>query len=490
MSKPRYRYQMYKRLHENISKIYEEARKVPQAVGMPESLKGNVGLTGAVSSCHALLRKDITEAMDAASRKVIENKFLADEIRGIVKDVYGDEWDGVPVNTCEAALWVTFDSLFTPPFQGRGDNYRARYIAPYEKHLHHQGGYGRPFPPKYKDLIADRGVTAGELGFYGKRQNNLDTVIVPLKGARYDCHGIKFHPAPMLTQVDPEASIAVIEEVAERHRHLLTGFTSLSYDTPGYGYGAKDPDGTPRLQRLMGELAKKYNVPYLGDNAWGVPFVGTDPRKVHADVMVYSMDKASGAPTVGLIIGKEDVMVTIRRALGTHGERSGVPLSYGKAAYVTNDAGKEGIVGLIAALKVLRDRPEVVTKPIDDLYEIVVEEFAKLDLPKDLKDGWLITKSYNSSSVEVNYEGTWKDGKLGVPIFTIEDMYAGTGLLQSGMAQMGIVPTLSYDGNIFISPGLGTTDEEGKIIEDVTRYVIRALVKLIEIVCKYSGLLD
>ncbi|MEW5867596.1 MAG: hypothetical protein AB1774_12195, partial [Bacillota bacterium] len=66
----------------------------------------------------------------------------------------------------------------------------------------------------------------------------------------------------------------------------------------------------------------------------------------------------------------------------------------------------------------------------------------------------------------------------------------GTGLLQSGMAQMGIVPTLSYDGNIFISPGLGTTDEEGKIIEDVTRYVIRALVKLIEIVCKYSGLLD
>ncbi len=118
--------------------------------------------------------------MDEASTKIIPNKILDEEVREIVKDVYGDEHDGVALNTCEAALWVSFDVLATPPMQGRGDNYRARYIIPYEKHLHHHGGYGRPFPSKYKDIFADRGNTAGELGFYGKRQNNLDTIIVPL----------------------------------------------------------------------------------------------------------------------------------------------------------------------------------------------------------------------------------------------------------------------------------------------------------------------
>ena len=49
--------------------------------------------------------------------------------------------------------------------------------------------------------------------------------------------------------------------------------------------------------------------------------IGTDLRKINADVMLYIMDKASGAPTAGLIIGKEEVMVPLRRALGVHGDR-------------------------------------------------------------------------------------------------------------------------------------------------------------------------
>ena len=28
--------------------------------------------------------------------------------------------------------------------------------AAYEKHLHHHGGYGRPFPGRYKDIFADK----------------------------------------------------------------------------------------------------------------------------------------------------------------------------------------------------------------------------------------------------------------------------------------------------------------------------------------------
>jgi hypothetical protein len=56
------------------------------------------------------------------------------------------------------------------------------------------------------------------------------------------------------------------------------------------------------------------------------------------------------------------------------------------------------------------------------------------------------------------------------------------------MGQMGVIPTIAYDANIFISPGLGTTDEDGNLIKDRMRYAVRALVTLINITCKYAGL--
>ncbi len=487
MSKPKFKFQMYQHLQNSIPKIYEDLRKAADEIGIPAELRGRFGLTGAISGCPAPLRKDILEAGEKAALQVIPLKNMVDEIREIVKEVYGDEYDAAPLNTCEAGLWVSFDSLCTPPMQGRGDNYRTRYIALYEKHLHHQGAYGRPFQPRYKDIFADRGSTSGELGFAGKRQENMDTVIVPLVGAKYDVHGIKYHPVPMLTEVDAEASARKIHETAELHSNLVTGFTSLGYDTPGYGYSEKDADGTPLLQKRISEIAKKFNAPYIIDNAWGIPFVGTDIRKTGADVMIYSMDKATGAPTSGLIIGKEDVMVPIRRALGMHGERWGTTNSYGKAAYVNFDAGKEGLAGQIAALKVLRDKPEVLKKPVDDMYDIVVDEFSKMN--PALREGIIISKSYNSTAVEVNYEGTWKNGKMGIPVFTIEDMYSGTNLFQAGLAQMGIIPTVAYDANIFISPGLGTADEAGQVIEEKARYAVRGLVKAMEIVSEYAGIL-
>lgn len=249
----------------------------------------------------------------------------------------------------------------------------------------------------------------------------------------------------------------------------------------------KDENGTPILQKKLAELAHYYDVPYVIDNAWGVPKIGCDIRKNDADVIIYSMDKASGSATSGLIIGKEKYMVPIRRAMGVHGDRWGTTSSYGKAAYVTFDPGKEALATQIQVLKVLRDNPEVYTKAVDDLYDVVKEEFAKIN-PK-LRDGIIISKSYNSRAVEVNYEGTWKNGEMGIPIFSIEDMYSGTNIFQSGLAQMGVIPTVAYDGNIYISPDLATTDSKGNLLKDVTAYGVRAQVKLIEIVCKYAGLI-
>jgi len=477
---------MYKHLQQNTQKIYEEAKQVADELGIGE-LKGQIGLTGAISGCPAPMRKNIINAIVEGEKKVVPLVNLVEEIREIVKDVYGDEYDACPVSTCEGGLWVTFDTLFSPPLTGRGDKYRARYIAPLEKHMHHQAGYGRPFPAKYKEILADRGATAGELGFSGKRLDNLDVVIVPLEGAKYPNHGIKYHPVPLLTEVDPEASLESIAIVAETHAPYLTGFTSLGYDTPGYGYGEKDAEGTPVLQKGIGELAKEFNVPYVVDNAWGLPFIGHDPRKTGADVLIYSMDKATGSGTSGLIIGREDVMVPIRRALGMHGDRYGTTASYGKAAYVTLDPGKEALLTQVAVLKDLRDNPEIYTKQVDQLYEIVTSEVEKAN-PK-LKQGLKISKSYNSSTVEINYEDTWKD-QMGFPIFSIEDMYAGSHLLQVGCSQMGIIATISYDANIFISPGQGTCDEEGNIIEEKMRLAIKGLFALMEIIGRYSGFLS
>lgn len=487
MAELKYRYELYRQLQMNLGKIYAEAKEAADEIGIPADLRGKFGLTGAISGCHGIPHKEVREALEKTSSQIISNNKLDEELRDVVKSVYGDEYDGLAVNTCEGALWVCYDALATPPMTGRGDNYRARYVIPYEKHLHHHGGYGRPFPGKYKDILADRGNTAGELGFYGKRQNNLDTIIVKLSGADYTCHGIKYHPTVLLTDVDPDASIIEMRKVAERHGHLITAFASLGYDTVGYGYGVKEKDGSPRLQKLIGELAFEYDVPYIVDNAWGAPFIGTDIRKTGADVMTYSMDKAAGSVTAGLIVGKEEWLVQLRRALGTHGDRWGTGTSHGKAAYVTIDPGKEGLVGVIAALKVLRDKPEKFTKPLDDLYKIAVEEFNAID--PALKNEFTISKSLNSGAVEINYEKSWKENGKKIPIFSIEDMYSGTNVLQTGMSHMGVIPTIAYDANIFISPGLGTTDLEGNLIHERARWAVRGMVKLIEITCKYAGIL-
>ena len=485
MAKPKYKFLMYTKLQNEKAQIFAEAKKFGESLNIPAELRGKLGLTGAISGCPAPLREDIEKAMIAEGQKVVSLGVYIDQIREIVKDVYGDDYDACPVNTCEAALWTSIDTLFTVPMQGRGDKYRTRYIAPLERHLHHQGGYGRPYPPKYKDILADRGSTAGELGFYGKRQENLDVVYVPMPGAEYPCHGIKYHPVPLMKNIDVKEAIAALGDTAARFADTVSGFVSLGYDTPGYGYGDKDKNGTPKLSKGIAEIAKAYNVPYVMDNAWGIPFIGTSVKEVGADVMCFSMDKASGSPTSGLMIGKEEALVPIRRALGVHGARFGTGSSYGKAAYVAFDPGKEALSGMVAALKVLRDYPEKVKKPVNDLFEIVTAEFDKID--SRIKPYFKIAKSYNSNAVEVNYEDSWKDGKMGIPIFSIEDMYSASNIFQDGMSQMGIIPTIAYDANIFISGGLGTSDHNGNIIHERMQECVKGLVKLIEITCEHAG---
>ena len=480
--------ELYHHLSETRGKLIEEVRKIPKKIGMPEKLIGGVGLTGWVSECHGLLRKEVEQAIAGGNRKVINSASLDFELRKVVKSYYGDDYDAVATSTCEALLLVGFETLFAPPIAGRGDNYRGRYIAPYERHAHHQAGYGRPFPPKYKDIYADRGVTAGEYGMLGKRLANLETVLVPMAGARYDCHGIRYHPACLLYDVDGKATAAKIAETAKRHEGDLVGFASSGYANPAYGYKDKDAEGTPVLQKEIAKLARSYDVPYLMDAAGAVPFLCTDIRKIGADLIIFSMDKGAGAPTCGLAIGKEQAILPLARALGTAGPRAGGILSHGKAMFVQMDPGKEALLGLVATLRVLLEHRDQFKRNLDLLHQITVDEFKRID--QGLMDGVRIDKVESTYSVDINYEGTWKKGRMGWPIFTIEDMYAGTAMTQTGMKEMGIWPTIGYDGTFIVTPGLGTTDENGDLIEDNARWVVRALANLCETICKHAGVME
>lgn len=136
MAKFTKKFEMYKSLQANTANIMADAKKAADEIGIPKDIRGKFGLTGAISGCPSPLDKDIKDAIMKGSDEVIPLAKLVDEIRCIVKDVYGDEYDACPISTCEAGIWVSFDSLFTPAMQGRGDNYLARYIIPYEKHLH------------------------------------------------------------------------------------------------------------------------------------------------------------------------------------------------------------------------------------------------------------------------------------------------------------------------------------------------------------------
>lgn len=469
----KFRLDLYEYLSARKEDILAEARQIGESLNIPAEIKGRFGTSGANSSLPGLVRRDILQEIDKRVGEVAPLRHLGDEIRRTVKSVYGDDYDAAPTNSCEAALGVAFDALLTPPLMGRGDPYRARCVGLIERHSEHHLSYGRPFPPMHKDMFADRGATAGELGLLGRRNLNTDIVMVPMAGASYQLHGIKFYPCPLLVDTNAAVTTTALRQAASIHAPDLCGFISLGYDTVGYGYGEKNADGAPLLLRNIGDLAAELGVPYVCDNAWGVPFVGTDPRRIGADLMLYSMDKVTGSPTSGLVIGREGAMVNVRRALGVHGERFGTTSAHGKASHVASDPGKVTMIGVLAALRVLRDQPDIVTRPIDTTYELVLDEYARA---KDvLGEGTIITKSYNLGGVEVNYERTWSRGRMGIPIFNNEDRVAGSQLLNLCMAKMGVLPGQAEDGNVIVNPGLGTIDEDGAVIEKPMRLAIRAL---------------
>lgn len=475
-----FRHQIYQELGKSKEEFLKRVAREAKRVGMPKEWMGTIGLTGSNSARPAYLRPDIIEKMAEGARSPKNLVNYIEEIRVVVKEEYGDDYDALPVNTCEAALWAALDTLAAPPIAGRGDSYRTRYIALYEAHSEHQVGYGRPFPPKYKDIFSDRANIAGELGVLGRRLNNLDVIIAKIEGARYEPHGIKSFIVPLLTTAKAKKTKERLRQLIEQHIDSVSALVSLGYDSPGYGYGEKSDGVTPDLKAAMGALAQEYDIPYIVDNARGIPFLGAHPRKLGADLIVFSMDKVAGAPISGLVVGRPESIIPLQRALGWHSERfGGGTMTYGKGVFAPFDPGREAIVGQLAALRWVQSNKRVLKGAIDELHRIVEQESAPLK--SKYKSGILISKSYNGGAVEINYVDTWTDTQAGIPIFSTEDKAAGMNYISAGLAVLGILPPSPDEGNIVLTTGRGLVDGKGRLIPDKTRVAVRGLVAVLMI---------
>ncbi len=484
-----HKFRWYQGIYEKFPLIIKDAKRISSELGLDRH-RDEFGLYAGSSSCPGGLPDYVLDAIVRANKaRVLPLRIIEDEIREIVKDVYGDEYDAAVTNTNEAGLRVSLEILTAPPTMRKGDAYRGRLITPYGEDYEYFGAYGRPFPPKYKNINIDRTVTAGELGVEGKSLNNLDALFVPYAGARYEVHGIKQNTVSLLTTVDVEKTAERVRQVAERHAELVTGLGAIGYNTPGWGHGDKDKNGTPRVLKLFGDISMEFDVPYILDCASGLPFIGVDPRDIDADIMVWSMDKAGRAPTCGLVIGKEDVMVPVRKGLGYGGQRWGEVSSHSKALFSMADPGRDTLIGLHAYLKMLKNDPDKIKRPVDQFHKILIDEFSSFE-PSRFREKMLFTKSYSMGGSELNYAHTWDGEGFGIPLFSIEDLFANTNPICLAQEAMGIVPTTMYSGNIFLSPGLGTLDENAELNEEFARIGIRALVKSMEIVCKHAGLDD
>jgi hypothetical protein len=52
---------------------------------------------------------------------------------------------------------------------------------------------------------------------------------------------------------------------------------------------------------------------------------------------------------------------------------------------------------------------------------------------------------------------------------------------------MGVIPNQAEDGNLVLTPGLGTVDEEGNLIEERMRLAARGLFSALALLAEWVG---
>jgi hypothetical protein len=155
--------------------------------------------------------------------------------------------------------------------------------------------------------------------------------------------------------------------------------------------------------------------------------------------------------------------------------------------FSAHDPGRDSLVGLLAFLKAVRLEPALVTEPVDQMHEILIEELQEFR-PKRFRDKLIVTKSHHMGGIELNYARSWEDDEPGLPLFNLEDLYIGANALDAALVAMGQAPATIYGGNVLIGPGLGLIDGGGRLDRDATRVAFRGLVKAFEIVARHAGI--
>jgi hypothetical protein len=140
----KYRYQWYQQIYERVPDILEEARRYGEELGA-KKLGTDIGLYAGSSSRPGNLPNYVLDRIIEANRggRTLPVRAVEDELREVVKDVYGDGYDAAAANTCEAALRICLETLCAPPAMRHGDIYRARMLMPYAEDYEWLGGYCR-----------------------------------------------------------------------------------------------------------------------------------------------------------------------------------------------------------------------------------------------------------------------------------------------------------------------------------------------------------
>ncbi|HJM09892.1 MAG TPA: hypothetical protein QGF40_00735, partial [Candidatus Marinimicrobia bacterium] len=170
----KFKYQWYQKIYDSLPEIVTEAEAYGKELGL-NKVDRDIGLYAGSSARPGNLPNYVLDPIIEANRsnQTLPVRAVEDELREVVKDVYGDHYDAAAANTCEACLRICFETLCSPPIMRRGETYRGRVIMPYSEDYEWMGGYGRAFPPRYKNLLVDRTVAGGELGVEGKTLTNL-----------------------------------------------------------------------------------------------------------------------------------------------------------------------------------------------------------------------------------------------------------------------------------------------------------------------------
>lgn len=107
------RYQWYQKIYEKTADIVRDARDFGEKLGL-HKLKDDIGMYAGSSSRPGNLPKYVLDEIVKANTggKVMTLRNLEDQLRDVVKSIYGDEYDAAAANTCEACIRIALSTLF------------------------------------------------------------------------------------------------------------------------------------------------------------------------------------------------------------------------------------------------------------------------------------------------------------------------------------------------------------------------------------------